>query len=416
MNIKEISKIITIFLVIFLIISCDSDDPKDEPKDGSVIQWGTANSDLGKAAVLDNSSNLFVVAQNIVGDKDNILLTKFNKAGKKIWEKNFTNDNELSLIDIKILNNSIYIFANLSIDISENEIPLVNNAIFILKTNLEGVEQWSKSISEVDSEYLRRVVDIEIKDNKFYLLGDTLGNIDNTQFLDSKDLFVTILNEDGSQLDKMIWGTPEDDDAHSFIFDKEMTNLYVTGVTTGKFEESDVTLGERDVFISRINGTDIIWNHLLGTSKDDSIKDIKVDIDGNIYLLGDTLGMVEQDQLKGKRDIFLTKMNLGGFIEWEKQFGTSEDDFSNSLIIDDSIYILGDTSGDFDSANGKSDIFLMNLDKDGKNISTKQFGTSEDDTAFSLVKNSDTLYLLGDTIGTFSDSSLGDSDLFLIKE
>ncbi len=416
MNIKEISKIITMFLVIFLIISCDSDDPKDKSKDGSIIQWGTAGSDLGKAAILDNSSNLFVVAQNIVGDKDNILLTKFDKDGKKIWEKNFTNDNELSLIDIKILNNSIYIFANLSIDISENEIPLINNAIFILKTSLEGVEEWSKSISEVDSEYLRRVVDIEIKDNKFYLLGDTLGNIDNTQFLDSKDLFITILNEDGSQLDKMIWGTPEDDDAHSFVFDTEKSNLYVTGVTTGKFDDSNINLGERDIFITRISGTEIIWSNLLGTSQDDSIKDIKVDLDGNIYLLGDTLGMVEQDQLKGKRDIFLTKMNLGGFIEWEKQFGTSEDDFSNSLVIDDSIYILGDTSGDFDSAKGKSDIFLMKLDKDGKNISTKQFGTSEDDTAFSLVKSSDTLYLLGNTTGAFSDSSLGDSDLFLIKE
>lgn len=84
-----------------------------------------------------------------------------------------------------------------------------------------------------------------------------------------------------------------------------------------------------------------------GTTGSVSPKDIEIDADGNVYLLGAfssslTLGSTNL-ATSGYSDIFLAKLEADGDVAWGKKAGGIYNDFGNSLAISaDALYVTGE--------------------------------------------------------------------------
>jgi hypothetical protein len=89
------------------------------------------------------------------------------------------------------------------------------------------------------------------------------------------------------------------------------------------------------------------WTIQIGTSADDSARDIVVDANGNIYMVGNTEGNFDGHTSYGYSDAFLVKFDASGSKKWSKQYGTAGADFANSVALDVSsnVYVAGWRSG-----------------------------------------------------------------------
>jgi hypothetical protein len=136
---------------------------------------------------------------------------------------------------------------------------------------------------------------------------------------------------------------------------------------------------------------------------------------GGIYIAGSTTGDLGGKN-SGKEDIFVVKYNSEGQLLWTKQFGTDSSDVARSIYVNKKgdIYITGDTRGKLgNSTSGSSDCFIMKLDTNGNQVFTIQFGTTKDDSGYSITggKGSDIL-VCGTTWGDLAGKNKGFIDSF----
>ncbi len=406
-------KLIIIIAILSLFISCDSEDIVQD----DIVQWGTTLNDTGKDAIIDKDNNLYVVSnQSESYKKGKLVITKFDSDKKLLWSKEFSQDDNIFPTKIKIDSNGDLniIGYKLKIETIGEGDDIIEDDIyyaFISKFDSSGNLLFIKDIDINNDGEFYALKDFEIKGDELYIIGDIYPSLDS----DNSDLFLIIVNNLGEITSKKTWGSDRDDVAIAISFDKTQSNFYVLGISQGSFNE-DINFGAGDIMLSRFDNNDNnIWNRTWGTSKTDFATEVKIDENDNIYVLGHTSGMIEEGGLKGENDIFISKVNLGGYVEWSKQFGSSSDDFAKDLLLDkDNIYILGDTLGSFEKSFGDRDIFLLKLNSSGDKLSLEQFGTALEDSSFSLVKDDKNLFLLGNTLGSFK-KSFGDMDLFKIK-
>ena len=164
--------------------------------------------------------------------------------------------------------------------------------------------------------------------------------------------------------------------------------------------------------------TSVIWARQLGTDKEEYVHNHLVDKDGNIYISGNTLGIMN-NQNYGKTDGFITKIDSLGNTNWSRQFGSAEDEDIQWSAIDSkgNIYITGFTKGVLNTKNyGKEDIFVIKYSPDGRKDWTKQIGSDSTDQAFNIfIDKKDFIYITGSTSGKLGESIFGSQDAFIMK-
>lgn len=216
---------------------------------------------------------------------------------------------------------------------------------------------------------------------------------------------------------KIIWsklfGSLKDEYVMNYVSDKD-GNLYIAGKTTGIIDK--VNFGNNDGFLTKIDpSANLIWSRQFGTTGEEDVQCCAIDESGNLYITGSTTGNL-QGINKGKEDIFIVKYSNDGKALWTKQIGTEGIDVARGILAVDKgfIYITGNTDGKLGQAtSGKTDCFIMKLDKDGKQIFTTQFGTPEDDYSYSVTgrKGSD-IFVCGSTWGALTGKNKGFIDAF----
>lgn len=334
--------------------------------------------------------------------------------------------------------------------------------IFLKKLSNDGIEIWTRQFGSSDYDYVSEIaVD---KFNNIYLTGRAGGLFDiNSQNI-TGDIFVTKFDSNGNHQ----WSKQYINNAVAYGIYIIDNSIYVTGksknfngsddifiskldsnsneVWTKQFSSSDVNTGQSIIdnpifktlhivgekYNQDANSSyDILFNSYLydgtlnnsitfGTAKIDFATSLSVDSKGNIYIVGFTLGAFSSFINAGKSDIFLAKYSDGNQV-WMRQFGTSEDDIARSIVIDDNdnIYITGTTDSSIveNGYVGKTDIFISKFSSDGANIWHKQYGSAMTDIAMSINKNSDNdLFIAGYTDGSlYGNSNVGQKDAFLMK-
>ena len=198
-------------------------------------------------------------------------------------------------------------------------------------------------------------------------------------------------------------------------------NLYVAGDTEGVLAGT-MNAGRFDAFLRKYNGAgELQWTRQFGTEDDDTAYSVAVAPDGSAHLTGATFMDLVIDGSQGGRDGYLRKYDSDGAEQWTVQFGTAEYDepIDVALAADGSVFVIGLTFGDLAGTGvlGDSDVFVLKYDASGALDWAKQIGTSARDDAFSLCVTSDgALVVTGFTQGEFvAGTQFGSDDIFTVK-
>jgi len=244
-----------------------------------------------------------------------------------------------------------------------------------------------------------------------------LGNISNTGFLSTFGL---------SGLDTDAAGVAIDSSDNIYITGTSQgTNLFGKNATSGTTD---------DIFVAKLNPSGVVqWVYTAGGTGRDRGRKIALDSSGNIYVTGYYWSTVDfgggNVTSNGNWDAFLLKLDSSGTFQWVKSYGSnSGNDLGRDVAIDsnDNIYMLGTYRGtvDFgadDVVATDADIFLIKFNSSGvfQWVYTAG-GTGFDDSRALALDSNENPYITGSysntvNFGGGNITAANTNDLFILK-
>jgi hypothetical protein len=162
-------------------------------------------------------------------------------------------------------------------------------------------------------------------------------------------------------------------------------NVYASGTTSGNLGGPNA--GRDDAFIAKYDAAgNFQWVRQFGTTADDGSGGVSTDGLGNVYIAGSTSGSLG-GPFAGNTDAFIAKYDATGSLQWIRQTGTADYDWSGPVSADGlgNAYISGTTRGSLGGPNmGRDDAFITKYDAAGNLQWTRQFGTANEDAGHSV--------------------------------
>jgi len=263
------------------------------------------------------------------------------------------------------------------------------------------------------------------------------------------DAFIIKLDSKGDKVGYLAQLGGTEWDAVQGLVSDASGNIYAVGTTysvdfpisTNSFQSNFG--GDSDAFVVKLNPKgEVLWSTFLGGNKNEDGRDIILDEQGNLHIIGrtesknfPTSAKAFQPKSAGGIDAFITTLNSDGKMISSTYLGGSGDDigFSLSLSSNGQLYVSGTTnSTDFpvkdaiqNKNNGDNDIFLTAINKEKTNIAfSSYFGGHEADQLYSVCVNSfDEVFIMGvtkssdypTTKGAFQTVFGGVKDVFITK-
>jgi hypothetical protein len=271
-------------------------------------------------------------------------------------------------------------------------------------------------------------------DGGFFFGGTTTSSDGDISFLSNGgyDIFIARCDKDGNILWKKTFGGNASDFISGIIatadggciFSASTNSSNNTGDISGKH-------GGNDIWIVKLNATGVIeWSKLYGGSGNETATSFIATNDGGYAFAGTTEGAADGDLAgtvpAGTIDIWITKLNATGTIEWHRRFGGSDWDENPRLIQARSgdYFILASTrsaNGDFTINEGLSDWAFIKLNSAGTVSFIKTMGGGSADGGNDLLESEDgNIVLTGisysfNRMAGISFQNKGECDMILTK-
>lgn len=435
----------TLLLAVLLIFSCNRQDDlafNDEQtftgnkvwsktfggSDFEEIHGVIATQDGGFIVVGDTKSSNGDITDKRFALED-IWLTKYNSDGNLVWSKTYGgSQDDIGYSIVENLDGSLVV-AGYSKS-SDGEVPsnLGMHDFFIFKTDAQGNLIWKKSHGYMSHDHAHKI--IQTSDGGYFVVGFVdyagLGKFSNpNEVMHGVGEFYGIkLDSNGNKLwDKYFGGTQNDR-----VFDVVEAND--GGFVMAGYSESndfDVTdnNGSYDYWVVKVNLIgDLVWKKSYGGSELDQAFGIAKNIN-NTYIITGTSNSMDGNisSNNGANDIWVINIDDNGKLLWEKSFGGSGFDTSNSIrmISNGNFLISGHTrsmDGQITENKGQNDFWAFTISPNGKLLWQKTFGGSSFDFAYDAVELKDKGFVIaGQTESNDFDitTNKGLSDLFIVK-
>ena len=386
------------------------------------IEWtrqlGTSAEDSGYGVATDSSGSVWIAGHTKgslgaanAGGYD-AFLSKYDSSGGLLWTSQLgTSASDAGTCIATDDSGHIYITGTTGGPLGASEAH--SSDAFLTKYDASGNLLWIRQHKSYASDYGCDVA----TDNSgnIYMSGSTMGRL-GVSAAGGFDAFLSKYDSSGNLLWTRQLGTARREYGSGVATDA-WGNVCITGYTKGSLVATNA--GGDDVFLSKYNASgDLLWTRQFGTPEDDCGYDAATDGSGNVYITGMTKGSLQASNA-GLRDAFLSKFNNSGNVLWTRQFGTLEKDYGRGVATDRSgnVYISGQTSGILGASSaGGSDAFLRKYDSSGNLLWTCQFGTPERDTGNGVaIDASGNVYMSGNTNGALGASNAGGPDAFIAK-
>jgi len=334
--------------------------------------------------------------------------------------------------------------------------------VFISKVDSNKNFLWAHRIGNASSN-VGYSINLD-SSNNIYITGTFSGTVDfdpdavdtyNLISSGGNDMFVLKLDSTGDFLWAHSFGGTSQDTPDVIKVDGD-NNVYFAGKfqNTVDFDPDPVDVynlssaGNIDVFISKLDQSgDFLWAHGFGGTGFESIKDINLDTNNNIYLTGAFQNTVDFDpdlvdvsnitSVVGD-DIFITKFDSTGDFVWAKSIGNANSTTSTSLSLDQSnnAYLVGSFAGTVDFnpdlidvydliSSGSVDGFILKLDSGGNFTWAKHIeGVDSEQIETISIDSNNNLYISGSMegltdfdpgVGVYNLDALDNHSIFLSK-
>ncbi len=395
---------------------------------------------------------------------DDAFLVKFDSDGVRKWGTYYGGSGEDYGSSVAI-DNSGYVYlagytgssnAIATTASHQNSFGGVNDA-FLVKFNSDGVRKWGTYYGGSDNDKGNSVA----TDGSGYVYlagytksGNAIATAGSHQSYLGVDYeaFLVKFNSDGVRKWGTYYGGYNSDYSFSVATDGS-DYVYLTGFTSSSDEIATAGShqssygGNKDAFLVKFNSDGVrLWGTYYGGSYLEEGYSVTTDGSGYVYLAGSTnsSNAIATDSSHqssyggGNTDAFLVKFNSNGVRQWGTYYGGSEEDYSNSVATDGSVYVYlaGETysrdsiatAGSHQSSIGSVllDAFLVKFNSNGvRQWGTYYGGWGEDYGKSVATGGSGYVYLAGYTMsgnaiataGSHQNSLGGksDSDAFLVK-
>ncbi len=393
------------------------------------IEWqkSLGGSDLDEAySVQQTSDGGYIAAgktKSIDGDVtchaggQDVWIVKMNAVGEIDWQQCLLDVNFEVGYSIQQTIDEGYIVSGSTDEFSSND-------FLVAKLLPNGEIAWAKVHGGTGSENIYSIQ--QTPDGGFIAAGESDsndGDVSGNKGL--FDIWIVKLDSVGEiQWEKSIGGSQ--DDRANAVRVAEDGGYFIGGQTFSS--DGDVTdlAGVNDFWIIKLDSAgNIEWQNTLGGSLFDEAMTIEPTTDGGVIAAGYSYSNdSDVTENKGAQDVWITKLDRDGQLEWQKSFGGTVDDivFGIAQSADGSFIAAGGTStqnnGDITGNHGKWDFWLLKLDDAGNLIWQQTYGGSNFDVAYSIEETADEGYVVaGYTNSTDGDVSNpnGSRDMWIVK-
>ncbi|WP_027384926.1 T9SS type A sorting domain-containing protein [Epilithonimonas caeni] len=291
---------------------------------------------------------------------------KLDQQGNKLWEKYFGGTRH------DYLNSSIATqeggfvlfgtsFSNASGDKKENN--LGGSDAWLIRLSENGEEIWQKTLGTKSNDEASAVV--QSTDRGFFVAGNIN---DNRKLFGSKDVFVSKLDKDGKLKQTTILGGKSLDEVTDMIPTSNGGAVLLIYSTSGKSEN----LNNPETQDSAQNNN--FQNENTRPELTSSVK---------------TFSGKTEDGF-GNGDLWIVKLDKNSNVEWQRTYGGSGDDRPKTIVNTENGYLIAGESTSQSSGNKKenikegTDIWLLNIDRNGNEIWQKSYNFGNRDVAMSL--------------------------------
>jgi len=296
---------------------------------------------------------------------------------------------------------------------------------FLAKFDQQGLRLWASYFGgdDLDGTYpgypSEPFLDISLDlDGNIFMCGPTASQFGiATQGTHSPlynggkcDGFVVKFNNIGNKLWGTYLGGLEDDDLYGIDLDQD-NNIVVCGETNSpdgiatSGTHQTIFSGDFDSYIIKLDSSgNRIWGTYFGGINYEVGNNIKVDLDNNIYLVGNTNSSTKistpnsfQTVIGGGNDGYLQKFNSDGTRIWGTYIGGTGNEYLFGLEVDrdNKIVLSGMTTASFIRAvkgnaiqiaygGGAFDCIISKLDKNGKQLWGSYYGSNGNDRSWML--------------------------------
>ncbi|QMU28779.1 T9SS type A sorting domain-containing protein [Adhaeribacter radiodurans] len=301
-----------------------------------------------------------------------------------------------------------------------------------VKEDLPLTAQWNLRYGGSGNEGFTTI--IKTSDGGYLSGGYSASRVsgDKTQSSQGKnDYWLVKSDQNGKKLWDKRYGGSGDDYLNRIIPTKDGGYLLAGSSLSGKSgDKSEVSRGDRDYWIIKVDkaGTKQ-WDKSYGGSGYDELKKVLQLSTGEYILAGYSNSPVSGDKTQdsqGGNDYWLVKTSSSGKKLWDQRYGGSLDEVLGGIVqTADGEFLLGGSSWSGKNGNkteaslGKSDFWLVQVDKEGKQLWDKTYGGTGQDEAYSVGKAGSTYFLAGqsDSPAGFDKTrdSQGGLDYWLLK-
>ena len=311
-----------------------------------------------------------------------------NKSGNIIWDKTFGGSDNDAAVSIIQTEDGGYAISGYTRSKGKGKADA-----WIIKFDEKGNIEWDKTFGRSDNDVAFSI--IQTKDGGYAISGYTIF-----KNIGEADLYIIKFDEKGNKEWDKIFFESNWDCAHSIIQTKD-EGYVISGYTWSK------GAGKEDAWVIKLNNKgDMVWNKTFGGYGSDIARSIIQTEDRGYVIIGET-----QSRGAGGQDAWIIKLDEQGNMEWDKTFGRTSEDWANSIIPteDGGFTVAGWTSS---MGAGKTDVWIVKLDKRGDLVWDKTFGGSENDEAHSIIQTEEGDYIV---VGETKSKGAGDWDGWIIK-
>lgn len=223
------------------------------------------------------------------------------------------------------------------------------------------------------------------------------------------DFYVVRTDANGIMQWEYVSGTTNSKDYVFDLAEDNSGNLIACGVESGHFLYStfDFSTSHSKSTLLKINPLgNLVWQKSFDGAQNCWYQEIEMLSDNSFYTVGSS-----QNNSFGSFDMTLTKFNPQGDSLWQLNYGGTSFDYGKSLVYssDNFIYLAGATCND--TVNFSTDIYVVKTDTSGNVIWDNTFGGPKNELSYKIKETIQGVTIVGST----ESYGNGESDVYLIE-